>query len=165
MITLTKVRRSLLFAAAAAAVTIVTGAASKPRTPAEQLRAALAALPAMKECPTQCSWCPSADNHRNDAHENSTNQGTEHGCQFTEKGCGDHACSETLASLGVQDLDAMERMIRNVPASELKALASPAGHLRINLERGSIQVMGCTSQVVLNVALTAEQSADLAETR
>jgi hypothetical protein len=161
MIQFTHVRHSLL-AVAAAAAAIITGAAASPRTPTQELKSALQALGPMGDCPTQCSWCQADENHRNDEHENSTNQGTVHGCQFTEGGCTDHACSITLAGLGVDDLNELEDIIRRVPAGDLKSMADPQGHLRINAERASVQVMGCASQVILNVALSADQASDLA---
>jgi hypothetical protein len=141
---------------------VAVGAAASPShigdtTRARQMNALLTRI-ASEACPLQCQYtCSDDDKHETEEHVNSTSGGTPHGCQFSEKGCQDHTCSEMSAD----NITQAEGVLRSLDGDELRFLLATQSALSINAERGAAQLEGCGRRIVLSLRLTRTQIAAL----
>jgi hypothetical protein len=153
------VRRVVALGTGAFAGVVLMAAAPRTEEPIAS-RAQLATLlarVASEACPLQCQWdCLDDDKHSTEEHVNGTNGGTNHSCEFTEKGCQDHSCSEMLAQT---DLAQVEVMLRSMSVDDLLAVAEEQPRLALNEQRNAIQLEGCGGRMLLSIGLSPEQAA------
>lgn len=73
--------------------------------------------------------------------------GPDHGCLSVVTGCGYHACDGD----GEEDLDLLASLLPTLDLRTLEALEFEGLGLRVNTERGAIQLLGCQDRVVMSV--------------